>query len=76
MPIASIAKPKKTANELAELIAAEIPLGGIRLDIHPDPTGWNAVAYGSDPDRVARIQSLLGEIVHPYKLLYDLDVSS
>jgi hypothetical protein len=66
-------KPKKTARELAEMIAAEMSLAGVRLDIHSGPAGWHAVVYGSSPNRVAQAQSAVDQIVGRLRASYDLD---
>ncbi len=66
-------KPKKTARELAEMIATQMSLDGVRLDIHRDPAGWHAVVYGSSPNRVAQAQSAVDQIVQRLRASYDLN---
>jgi hypothetical protein len=72
----SWAKQKKTATELAELIAAEIPLGDALLAIERAPNGWNATVYGSSHDHLAKVQQPVAVVAQWYGLIYDLDVSS
>lgn len=67
-----MARPKKTARELVEMIGKETSLEGVRLDIHRDPMGWHATAYGSSPNRVAHVQSAVGNIVDGLRSQYDL----
>lgn len=69
-------KQKKTANELAELIGAEIPLEGAILEIHRASTGWKATVYASSPDHLARLQQPVAVAAEWYGLVYDLDESS
>jgi len=68
-----VKKVKKTANELAELIAAEIPMGDALLAIQRDPSGWNATVYASSPDQLARLQQPVGVVVDWLRNFYDLD---
>ena len=39
-------KLKKTARELAEMIAARMTSRGVRLNVLGDAVGWHAVVYG------------------------------
>jgi hypothetical protein len=68
-----VAKSKKTARELSEMIAAELPVKGARFDVRKDAAGWHAVVYGSSPDDVARTQAEVDQIVQRLRLTYDLD---
>jgi hypothetical protein len=66
-------KPKKTARELAAIIAEEMSLSGVRLDIHSGAAGWHAVVYGSSPNRVAQAQTQVDQIVQRLRQQYDLE---
>lgn len=66
-------KPKKTARELTEMIADEMSLVGVRLDIHAGAAGWHAVVYGSSPNRVAQAQTGVDQIAQRLRQKYDLE---
>ena len=66
-------KPKKTAREFAEMIAAEFDTSDVRLNILRDAAGWHAVVYGSSPDRVHQAQSAVNQILDRLRVNYDLD---
>jgi hypothetical protein len=68
-----MAKTKKTAAQLLEMIAAEVPLNGVRVDIHKDdPMGWDANTYG-DSDQADPIQLALRNAVERLRAIYDLE---
>jgi hypothetical protein len=69
-------KPKKSAQELLEMIASEVSLDGVTLNIHKDPMGWHATAYGSSPNRVIQVQGAVGNIVERLRSMYDLEDST
>ena len=66
-------KPKKTARELTEIIADEMSLVGVRLDIHAGAAGWHAVVCGSSPNRVAQAQTEVDRIVQRLRREHDLE---
>lgn len=66
-------KPKKPARELTAMIAEEMSLAGVRLDIHSGAAGWHAVVYGSSPNRVAQAQTEVDRIVQRLRSSYDLE---
>jgi hypothetical protein len=69
-------KEKKTARELAELIAEEMSAGGgIRINVHTNPSGWHATGYGWSPNRAAQAQAEVDQIVQRLRATYDLDDS-
>jgi hypothetical protein len=68
-------KPKKTARELAEIIAEKASLYGVSLHIHTDPTCWYGAVYGPFPSRVAQVQTEVNQIVQRLHVDYDLDES-
>jgi hypothetical protein len=68
-----MAKPKKSAQELFEMIAGEVSLEGVSLNIHKDPMGWHATAFGSSPNRVIQVQGAVGNIVDRLRSMYDLE---
>lgn len=68
-----VRKPKKTARELTEMIADEMSLVGVRLDIHAGVADWHAVVYGSSPNRVAQAQTGVDQIVQRLRQKYDLE---
>jgi hypothetical protein len=68
-------KLKKTARELAEMIAARMTLRGVRLNILGGAVGWHAVVYGGAPCRVIKAQAEVDQIVQRLRANYDLDES-
>ena len=70
--VTGMRKPKKTARELTEMIADEVSLVGIRLDIHDGAAGWHAVV-GSSPNRVAQAQTEVDRIVQRLRRQHDLE---
>jgi hypothetical protein len=55
-------KLKKTARELAELIAARMISRGVRLNVLGDAVGWHAVVYGEAPRHVTKAQAEVDQI--------------
>ena len=68
-------KLKKTARELAEMIAARMTSRGVRLSVLRDAVGWHAVVYGGAPHHVSKAQAEVDQIVHRLRANYDLDDS-
>jgi hypothetical protein len=66
-----VAKEKKTASELAEMMASELP-SDIRFNVHKDTVGWHAVLYGSSPDHVRRAQVQVDQVVERLRSNYEL----
>ena len=56
-------KLKKTARELAEMIAARMTSRGVRLNVLGDAVGWHAVVYGGAPCHVTKAQAEVDQIV-------------
>ena len=66
-------KLKKTARELAEMIAVRMTSRGVRLNVLGDAVGWHAVVYGGAPRHVTKAQA--DQIVQRLRANYDLDDS-
>jgi hypothetical protein len=67
-----MAKEKKTAQELADMIAARINVGGVFVKVHADPAyGWHPTVVTA-PEQVVTFQQRAEEIAKELRALYDL----
>ena len=65
-------KEKKTAEELAKMIADRINVGGTFVKVHPDPVyGWHPTVMVA-PAKAVRCQQLAEEIARELRAQYDL----
>ena len=64
-------KEQKSAAEFATLIKQRIRKPWLRVDIHPAPSGWHAVAVCDEPHRQA-IQLRVEKVTPELRALYDL----
>jgi hypothetical protein len=68
----AVAKETKTAQELAEMIMAEINVGGTSIKVHPDPNlGWRAKLVVG-PQNPQALQSAADGIANRLRQKYDL----
>jgi hypothetical protein len=65
-------KHTKTARELADMILMKLAIAGIRIDFRGDTVGWQVVASGSTPERVAQAQTEADRIAQNLRVAYDL----
>jgi len=64
-------KQKKTAQELADMIAARINVGGIYVKVHKDPAyGWHPTIVTA-PAAALNCQILAEEIAQELRAKYD-----
>jgi hypothetical protein len=65
-------KEKKTAQELADIIAARINVGGVFIKVHADPAyGWHPTVFTA-PGQAMTFQQRAEEIAKELRALYDL----
>jgi len=65
-------KQKKTAQELADMIAARINVGGIFVKVHKDPAlGWHPTVV-TVPAAALNCQMLAEKIAQELRAEYDL----
>ena len=65
-------KQKKTARELADIIAAEVGVGGEQIAVFKSPTyGWDADIITA-PAQAVNPRSMLGPILIRLRTKYDL----
>ena len=67
-----LAKDKKTAHELANIIGQRIGVGGVMVSVYPDPAfGWNATLITA-PSAAIGAQPTLEQIVQKLRTEFDL----
>jgi hypothetical protein len=67
-----MAKEKKTAQELADMIAARIGVGGIQIAVHKSPIyGWDANIV-TVPSQAVAANQMVQQIAEELRALYDL----
>ena len=66
-------KEQKSATEIANLIKQRLRKPWLRVDIHPAPSGWDAVAMCDEPYRQA-IQLRVEKVTPELRALYDLKI--
>jgi hypothetical protein len=67
-----LAKEKKTAHELGDIIGQRIGVGGVMVSVYPDPTfGWNATIITA-PSAAIGAQQMLEQIVQELRTEFDL----
>ena len=67
-----LAKDKKTAHELANIIGQRIGVGGVMVSVYPDSAfGWSATLITA-PSAVIGAQSMLERIVQELRIEFDL----
>ena len=65
-------KQKKTARELADMIAAEIGVGGVQIAVFKSPVySWDANIITA-PAQAVNVHSMLGPILIKLRTKYDL----
>jgi plasmid maintenance system antidote protein VapI len=68
-----LAKDKKTAHELADIIGQRIGVGGVMISVYPDPDfGWNATLI-TGPSAAIGAQSILEQIVQELRTEFELN---
>jgi hypothetical protein len=68
----AIAKEKKTARELADMLAARIGVDGIQIAVHKSPMyGWDANII-TVPSQAINAHAMLQQIVAELRERYDL----
>jgi hypothetical protein len=66
-------KRKRSARQLAEVIAGMLVSRDVRVQVHPDPVyGFSANAYGSDPNSVHASQLQIEQILPALRDTYEL----
>ncbi len=67
-----LAKEKRTAHELADVIGQRIGVGGVMLSVYPDAaSGWSATIITA-PSAASGAQSMLERIVQELRAEFDL----
>lgn len=67
-----LAKDKKTAHELADIIGQRIGVAGVMISVYPDPDfGWNATLITA-PSAAIGAQPMLEQIVQELRTEFDL----
>jgi hypothetical protein len=67
-----LAKEKKTADELADIIGQRVGVGGVMVTVYPDPAfGWNATLMTA-PSAATRVQPMVENIVQELRREFDL----
>jgi hypothetical protein len=67
-----VAKEEKTAQELADMIAARINIVGLFIKVHADPaSGWRATVVTA-PGRMFTFQRRVEDIANELRARYDL----
>jgi hypothetical protein len=67
-----MAKEKKTARELADMIAARIGVGGVQIAVHKRRTyGWDAHIV-TVPSQAVAANQMVQQIAEELRTLYDL----
>jgi hypothetical protein len=68
-------KEKRTARELADMIATKIGVGGVFVTVHKDPAyGWHPTVMTA-PAAAVRCQALAEEIAADLRAKYDLQTA-
>lgn len=67
-----LAKDKKTARELENIIGQRIGVGGVMVSVYPDPAfGWSATIITA-PSAASAAQAMLEQIVQELRTEFDL----
>jgi hypothetical protein len=67
-----MAKEKKTARELADMIAGRVGVGGVQIAVHKSPIyGWDANIIVV-PAQAINAHAMVQQIVAELRELYDL----
>jgi hypothetical protein len=68
-----VTKEQKSAAEIANIIKQRIRKPWLRVDIHPAPSGWHAVAVCDEAYRQP-IQLRVEKVTSELRALYDLKI--
>ena len=65
-------KEKKSARELATLVAERIGMMDVRIEVHPDPAyGWHPTVF-TTPTKVVNVQNAAERAAQELRPLYEL----